>query len=140
MTVTVVGLVNAPFSVRLFSEIVPLSVPAPVKITVPAPAVKVEVPFASVPAAPTVSIPPAVIMIEPLLLVVPDTFIEPDAPNVRDDDAFIVSAEILFVAAAFNVMAWAIVTDELATGTAAPSQVEAVFQSVAALVTKPRST
>jgi hypothetical protein len=136
LTVTVVELlVNVPFSVRLFSEIVPLSVPAPVKMTEPVPPVKVADPFANVPAAPIVSVPPAVITIEPLLVVVPETVIEPDEPNVIPDEVFIVSVEILLVAAAFNVILWAKVTTELAGGKAPPSQVEAVFQSVAAVVT-----
>jgi len=124
-----------PAMVTMFNPIVPLMVPFPAKAMVPFPAVKVDVPFASVPPEAKLSVPPVVMSIVPPLVKVPVTVIAPDAPNVIPDEAFIIRlVKVVFVAAALRVILLATVTIELASGTALPNHVEPVFQSAAAVV------
>jgi hypothetical protein len=91
-----------PATVTLLNPIVPVMVPEPANATVPLPLVKVLVPFAKVPPDAMVSVPPAVITTDPLLVRVV-VVNAPLAPKVSDFVLFTVTVVGAFVTEAFTV-------------------------------------
>ena len=87
-----------PARVTSLKPIVPETVPVPAKATLPVPPVKVLDPLANVPPVAIVSVPPAVITMEPLLVTVVAVK-APLAPKVSDLEAF----TIMVAGAAFTV-------------------------------------